>query len=305
LTERARAQLGGRYPLIEDRDGRLPDDLGEVRAIAAQGGRVPAELVQRCPKLAIVCTFGVGYDKVDTAALQARGITLAHAAGVTDGCVADMAFALLLAVMRRIVVGDRFVRAGDWTATANIGLAPRVWGGRMGIFGMGRIGAVIARRALGFDMTVGYHNRRPRADLPHRYFPDLGALADWADVLVVAAPGGIETANAIGRDTLRRLGPKGVIVNIARGTVIDEAALIAALAAGEIAGAGLDVFAEEPRVPDALKASDKVVLMPHRAGGTVETWEECGVHLIANLDAFFDDGRALTPVDLGGGIPPA
>jgi lactate dehydrogenase-like 2-hydroxyacid dehydrogenase len=295
LNDVAAGQLMARYQVLRASEADLPPGAEEAEGIALMGGGVSAATLDRCPKAKIVCTFGVGYDRVDLAACKARGITLAHAAGMTDGCVADMAFALLLAARRELILGDRFVRAGLWGPT-NRPLAHRVWGHRLGIYGMGRIGMAIARRAVGFDMPVGYHNRSPRADSDARFFDDLNDLAEWADFLVVACPASPATENTVDRAVLRRLGSGGVLVNIARGTIVNEPDLIAALEAGEIASAGLDVFAGEPTVPDALKLSDRAVLMPHRAGGTVETWDDCGRHMVANFDAFFQTGRPLTPV---------
>lgn len=295
LNDIAAGQLMARYRVLRGSEAELPPGVEEAEGIAVMGGGVSGATLERCPKAKIVCTFGVGYDKVDLAACRERGVTLAHAAGMTDGCVADMAFALLLAARREVILGDRFVRAGLWGPAARP-LAQRVWGHKLGIYGMGRIGATIARRAAGFDMEVGYHNRSPRADSAARYFQTLGDLADWADFLIVACPASPATENTVDRAVLRKLGAGGVLVNIARGTIVNEPDLIAALEAGEIASAGLDVFAGEPAVPDALKTSDRTVLMPHRAGGTVETWDECGRHMVANFDAFFQTGRPLTPV---------
>lgn len=297
LNDRLAEQVSAAFPLLRGDEADLPAGIEEVEGIAVMGGGVTAATLARCPKLRIVCTFGVGYDRVDLDACRARGITLAHAAGMTDGCVADMAFALLLAARREIVLGDRFVRSGAW-GPAGRPLAHRVWGHKLGIYGMGRIGKVIARRAAGFDMEVAYCNRHQRADSDLRFFSDLGDLAAWSDFLVVACPASPETANSVDRAVLRKLGPTGVLVNIARGTIVNEPDLIAALEAGEIASAGLDVFAEEPVVPEALKQSEKTVVMPHRAGGTIETWEDCGNHLVANFQSFFKTGRALTPVIL-------
>jgi len=295
LNDMVAGQLAAQYRVLRANEPDLPAGVEEVEGIAVMGGGVTAATLDRCPKAKIVCTFGVGYDRVDLDACRANGITLANAAGMTDGCVADMAFALLLAARRELILGDRFVRAGLWGPTGRP-LAHRVWGHKLGIYGMGRIGMTIARRAAGFDMAVGYHNRSPRADSAARYFEELGDLAEWADFLIVACPASPETENTVDRAVLRRLGSSGVLVNIARGTIVNEVDLIDALEAGEIASAGLDVFAFEPSVPEALKLSDRAVLMPHRAGGTVETWDDCGHHMVANFDAFFQTGRPLTPV---------
>jgi lactate dehydrogenase-like 2-hydroxyacid dehydrogenase len=250
-----------------------------------------AATLAQLSKVRVVSCFGVGVDKVDIAATRARGIPVGYTPDVLNDCVADLAFGLLIDVSRAISASDRFVRAGQWTATQRFPLTTRVSGKRLGILGLGRIGQAIARRARGFDMTVRYTNRRPVADLPDGlsdgFEPDLLALADWADHLVVATAGGDATHHLVDRAVLQALGPRGFLINIARGSVVDEAALVAALQAGEIAGAGLDVFADEPDVPQALLGLDNVVLQPHAASATHETRQAMAERTLANLDAFF------------------
>jgi len=272
--------------------GAVPVDFagsGATAMIAA--GPVTAEAIAALPNLRLIAVYGVGYDKVDVAAARARGIAVTNTPGPTDGCVADMAFALLLAAGRGIVGGDRFVREGRWLAGA-FPLMPRLHSRTMGILGLGRIGQAIARRAAAFDMKVLYHNRRAVAGVPHGYRASVAELARDSEVLVVACPGGEATRGLVDGAVLRALGPRGIVVNIARGSVIDEPALVAALRDGTIAAAGLDVFDHEPAVPPALCGLENVVLMPHRGGGTVETWEECADMVIANLRAHFA-GQAL------------
>lgn len=252
---------------------------------------VPAALIASLPKLRAIAVYGVGYDKVDVAAARTRGIAITNTPGPTDGCVADMAMGLLLAAARGIVSGDRFVRDGRWQGGA-YPLMPRIHSRTMGILGLGRIGLAIAKRAAAFDMPVLYHNRRPVAGSPHGFRASLLELARDSDILMVACPGGAATRGIVDAAVLRALGPRGIVVNIARGSIIDEPALVAALQDGTIAAAGLDVFDREPLVPDALCALDNAVLMPHRGGGTVETWEECADMVIANLRAHFA-GQAL------------
>jgi lactate dehydrogenase-like 2-hydroxyacid dehydrogenase len=188
------------------------------------------------------------------------------------------------------------VREGRWSPAAKPPLTRRVWGRKAGILGMGRIGLAIAKRCAAFDMEVGYHNRRPRPETPYRYFPDLVAMAQWADVIIVASPGGAETRHLVDAKVLAALGKDGIVVNIARGTVIDEAALIAALRDGTIAGAGLDVFEREPEVPAELMRMDNVVLAPHMAGSTNETWDDCEAMASENLRRFFAGEKPLSPV---------
>jgi lactate dehydrogenase-like 2-hydroxyacid dehydrogenase len=205
-----------------------------------------------------------------------------------------MAFALLLAAGRGIAAGDRFVRAGKWTQGA-FPLMPRVHSRTMGILGLGRIGQAIARRASAFDMPVLYHNRRPIPGVAG-YRDSAESLARDCDILVVACPGGEATRHLVDAAVLRALGPAGILVNIARGSIVDEAALVDALRAGTIAAAGLDVFDHEPEVPVALAALENVVLMPHRGGGTIETWQECADMVIANLRAHFAGTALPNPI---------
>ncbi len=256
---------------------------------------MPAAMIAALPSLKIICNAGAGYEKVDVAAARARGIIVTNTPGVTDGCVADMAMGLLLAAARHIVRGDKYARSGAWSKAA-YPLVPRVFGKRMGILGLGSIGLTIARRALAFDMAVSYHNRRQRTDVPYTYHPSPAALAASSDFFVVACPGGPATRHIVDAAVLKALGPKGYVVNISRGSVIDEEALIAALENGTIAGAGLDVLEHEPAVPARLAALDNVVIMPHRGGGTIETWEEVTDAINANLNAFFAGKKPLTPI---------
>jgi len=256
---------------------------------------VPAAIIAALPRLRHIAVYGVGTDKIDLAAASARGIAVTNTPGPTDGCVADMAFALLLAAARGIVTGDRFVRDGKWTEGA-YPLMPRIHSRTMGILGLGRIGLAIARRASAFDMPVLYHNRRPVPGVAYGYRDSVEALARDCDLFVVACPGGEATRHIVNAAVLRALGPTGIVVNIARGTVIDEAALIAALHSRTIAAAGLDVFEHEPQVPAALMALPNAVLMPHRGGGTTETWEECADMVIANLRAHFAGAPLPNPI---------
>jgi lactate dehydrogenase-like 2-hydroxyacid dehydrogenase len=209
---------------------------------------------------------------------------------VLNDCVADLAFTLLLDVARRASEADRFVRRGAWL-NDKFPLATRVSGKKLGIVGLGRIGRTIARRASGFDMEIRYHNRRPVEDVPYGYEASLVELARWADFLVVAAAGGAESRNLVCAEVLDALGPQGFLVNIARGTVVDEAVLVQYLRDKRIAGAGLDVFVDEPRVPEALLALDNAVLLPHVASATNETRQAMAELVLENLHSFFDAGR--------------
>jgi lactate dehydrogenase-like 2-hydroxyacid dehydrogenase len=267
-----------------------------VQALIA-AAPVPAALIAALPRLRLIAAFGVGVDRIDLAAARARGIAVTNSPGVSDGCVADMAFALLLAAARHVVAEDRFLRAGKWPAQT-LPLIPRLHHRRMGILGLGHIGRAIARRAEGFDMHISYHNRRRVPALPYAYKESVTALAEDADILVIACLGGAATRNLVDASVLRALGPRGILVNIARGSIVDEAALIEALESGGIAAAGLDVFAHEPNVPARLMPLDNVVLTPHRAGSTIETWRDCADNVVANLCAFYAGEPLPTPIDL-------
>lgn len=250
-----------------------------------------AALIAALPKLKVISSFGVGLDAIDLDAARARGIAVGYTPDVLNDCVADTAFALVMDVARRFTASDRFVRSGAWLK-GQFPLATKVSGKRLGILGMGRIGRVLARRASGFDMAVRYHNRKPLTDVDYGYAASLKELAEWADFLVIASAGGAETRGLVSREILDALGPQGYLVNISRGTVVDEKALVDALASGRIAGAGLDVFEDEPRVPEALFALDNVVLLPHLASNTHETRAAMGERVEDNLAAFFA-GRPL------------
>ena len=254
-----------------------------------------AALIDALPNLKVITSFGVGYDTIDVAAATKRGIPVGYTPDVLNDCVADIAFGLLIDVARGISASERFVRRGDWQRGA-FPLQTRVSGKRLGILGLGRIGRAIAKRASGFDMDVRYHNRRRVEDVAFTYEASLTDLARWADFLVVASAGGPETRHLVSADVLNALGQDGFLINIARGSVIDEAALVDALVDKKIAGAGLDVFENEPRVPEALLTLDNVVLLPHIASGTRETRQAMADLTLANLRSFFAEGRLLAPV---------
>lgn len=263
---------------------------------SAGGAGAPASLIAALPSLRVISSFGVGLDKIDLAAAQARGIAVGYTPDVLNDCVADTAFALMLDVARRTAEADRFVRAGRWSAEGNaaFGLGRRVSGARLGIVGLGRIGQTIARRAGGFDMDVRYHSRRPVAGVPWTHEPVLRELAHWADFLIVITAGGPDTRHLIDAAVLDALGPRGYLVNVARGSVVDEAALVRALAERRIAGAGLDVFEHEPQVPPELLALDNVVLLPHIASATEETRQAMAARVLDNLAAFHAEGRLIS-----------
>ena len=258
-----------------------------IRAIACGGeSKVPRALMDRLPALEMVSVMGVGYDGVDVAAALERGVPVSHTPNVLNDDVADLAIALMLSVARRIPQADRFVRTGQWSAGA-FPLARKMSGARLGIVGMGRIGKAIAHRGAAFGMSIAYTARSEKADLAYRYHPSATALASQVDFLVVITPGGAGTAKMINRQVLEALGPQGYLVNVSRGSVVDQAALIEALQAGSIAGAGLDVFDAEPDVPQALRELDNVVLTPHIGSGTNATRQAMADLAHANLVAHF------------------
>ncbi len=279
-----------------DRDALLADVAPRVRGMQAGGASiVPASLIDALPKLEIISVFGVGYDGIDLDAAKRRGITVTNTPDVLNDCVADLAMGLLIAAARRLAEADRYVRAGKWLK-GPMPLATKVSGKRLGIVGFGRIGRTIAKRAAGFDMQIAYHSRRPVAEAPYRHYPSLVALAADSDFLVVITPGGAGTFHLIDEQVLRALGPKGILVNVARGSVVDERALVAALAEGALGGAGLDVFEDEPNVPAALLAMDNVVLAPHVGSATHETRAAMGNLCVDNLVAHFAGRPVLTRV---------
>ncbi len=262
--------------------------------VTSAGAGADAALIDALPNLRVISSFGVGLDKLDLAAAQRRGVPVGYTPDVLNDCVADLAFGLMLAIGRRIPEADRYVRAGRWTekGAPPFPLGRQVSGARLGIVGLGRIGRTIARRASGFDMEVQYHSRRPVEGVAWRHEPKLLELARWSDFLVVITAGGAETRHLVNDEVLDALGPKGYVVNVARGSVIDEAALVRALQAGRIGGAALDVFEREPEVPAELFTLDNVVLVPHIASATVQTREAMGQRVLDNLEAFFA-GRAM------------
>lgn len=268
-----------------------------LRAIAASGeSKVGRDLIAQLPALELISVFGVGYDGVDVAAARERGVSVTHTPNVLNDEVADLAIALALAVARRIPQADRHVRDGRWSSSGPMPLARKVSGARLGIVGLGRIGLAIARRGEAFDMSIAYTARNARPDSPYRYLPSAEALAAEVDFLVVITPGGAGTRKLIDARVLAALGKDGYLINVARGSVVDEAALIEALQNGTIAGAGLDVFESEPNVPEALKALDNVVLTPHIGSATWQTRQAMSDLAFGNIAAHFAGRPLLSPV---------
>ena len=289
-------RLASRYALIELGGQRPAVALSAcqrqpIRAVIAAGGQVfDVEMMDSLPSLNAIICYGAGYDGIDLAAAKARGIKIANSPGANASTVADLALALLLAAMRRIVVADHHVRSGNWAKGVPSPLAapaPGMKGTKIGIYGMGEIGRKIALRAAAFESEIGYFSRSRQPDLAYAYHASLASLAEWADVLIVAVRASVETHHTVDAGILERLGPGGFVVNIARGSVIDQAALTQALLEGGIAGAGLDVFEREPQPADSLTAHPAVVLTPHIGGHTLEAHHAMQDCVLANLDALF------------------
>jgi lactate dehydrogenase-like 2-hydroxyacid dehydrogenase len=280
-----------------ERAAFLADHAAGIR-VAVCSGRIgmDTELMRSLPALEAVMSFGVGYDSTDVAQAAERGIAVSNTPDVLNDCVADTAVALYLDTLRRISASDRFVRAGRWAAGENFPLTTRATGRTVGIVGLGRIGAAIAHRLEAFDCRIHYHNRRERPGSEYTYHSSVRSLAEAVDVLVVAAAGGPGTVGLVGAGELAALGPDGHLVNVSRGSVVDEQALVAALLDGTIAGAGLDVFEDEPRVPEALLALDQVVVLPHVGSGTHETRADMAELTLANLRRYLQDGTLVTPI---------
>ncbi len=279
-----------------DPAGFLAQHGAAIRGIVTKGeiGTDPATM-DACPQARIIACYGVGVDAIDLPAARARSIAVTNTPDVLSEDVADMAFALLLATARAIPEGDTYVRSGTWARQGPMRLATRVWGKRLGIVGLGRIGRAIARRAEGFGMAISYSGRAPK-DVPYAYHPTPAALAPEVDILVVSAAGGAATAGLVDRAAIEALKPGAIFVNVSRGSVVDEAALIEALTSRRIAAAGLDVFHNEPAIDPAFAGMAHVVLSPHQASGTVETRKAMGALMLANLEAHFDGQPLPTPV---------
>lgn len=283
-----------------------PTTSTRAAAIAEHGARIDAVLtrgplglradeIAALPLLKIICVIGAGYEQVDLQAASNRGITVTNGAGANASSVADHAMALLLSLVRGIPQADAGIRRGEWNKL----LLPSLAGKRIGIIGLGSVGLAIAKRAAnGFDMTISYHNRHPRPDTAYTYCATVAELASAVDFLIVATPGGTHTRHLVDAQVLDALGPEGYVINIARGSVIDTDALIAALTSTRIAGAGLDVFDHEPLVPEALKTLSNVVMTPHMGGQSPEAAQGTVQMVVNNLLAFFSGQPVLTPVRL-------
>lgn len=282
-----------RYWKAEDRPALLAR-LTKVQAVATGHG-CTREVIEALPKLKVISSFGVGYDAVDVAACRERKVRLTNTPDVLNDAVAEVTLGLMIALCRRIPQADAFVRQGKWLE-GGYGLTGELTGARVGILGLGRIGKEIARRCQAFRMRVAYHGRTEQPYEPFEYYPNLVAMAHDVDWLVVIAPGSAETKGIVSRKVMEALGPHGNLVNVARGSLVDQAAMVEMLQSGKLGGAALDVFEDEPRVPEALLKLDNVVLAPHQGSATKKTRKAMGDLVVDNLAAHFAGRPLLTPV---------
>ena len=279
-----------------DKDALVASMADKITAVASSNsGGINGATMAKLPKLKTIAHFGVGYDTVDVEGARARGISVTNTPDVLTDEVADLAIALMLAAVRKVPQGDRYVRDGKWSKGA-MALTESVQGKTVGIVGMGRIGRAIAKRAAAFGVKLAYQGPNKKSDLAWDYYKDPVDLAKASDIVIVACPGGEATKGLVSRAVIEAIGPKGTLVNIARGSVVDEPALIEALQSGKLGHAGLDVFADEPRVPDAFMAMENVVLQPHVASATHQTRKAMGQLVIDNLAAHFAGKPLVTPV---------
>ena len=288
-------RIGQRFELM-DAAGKPPvevftaQQLSGIRAIISAGSTpLGGDMMDKMPSLGAIICYGTGYDGIDLAAAAQRGISIGHSPAANAAAVADLAVTLMLAVTRRLLPADNYVRSGNWSSGKPSPLMrpqPGNPGRRIGLYGIGEIGRKIASRVAAFETEVAYFSRR-KHDVPYRYLPSLEALAEWCSVLMIAVRAGADTHHAVDANILRKLGSEGYVINISRGSVIDQAALVAALDEGAIAGAGLDVYEKEPHAPDRLTEFPNVVLTPHVGGHTLESHEAMQNCVLANLEAFF------------------
>ncbi len=292
-----------RYDLADDKDAFVAEHGQKCRAIATNGhAPVTRAMCKAMPDLGLVSCSSAGFDSFDVAAMAEHGVALTNTSQALCDDVADTAIMLLLAARRGLVPAEAWVRSGDWARNGAFPLQRSLRGGKLGIVGMGTIGQAIADRAKAMGQQVTYWNRRPK-DLPWTFQPELIQLARDSDALIVIVAGGEGTRHLIDAPVMEALGPDGLLINVARGSVVDEAALIACLSDGRLGHAALDVYASEPDADPALTQLPNVTNYPHHASGTVETRDAMAQLLVDNLDAFFGDKPLLTPVDLSAYIP--
>ena len=289
LLDSCERSLAERYTVHKlheaaDKDALIASVSASIRGIA--GGAVDDALMAKLPKLEIIANFGVGYDSIDTKAAKARNVRVTNTPNVLNDAVAELTLGLMIALARRIPHGHQFVRKGHWP-NGGFPLLSELNGKTVGILGLGRIGKEIANRCQAMKMRVVYHGRRRQLDEPFIYYDNLTDMARDSDWLVIIAPGGKATEKIVSRQVLEALGPDGYIVNMARGTLIDEAAMLELLQSRQLGGAGLDVFENEPEVPEGFFTLDNVVLSPHQGSATHQTRNKMGALVVENLDAHF------------------
>lgn len=285
-----------RYWRADDHDALLTGAGPSIRAVATDGGRgLPAGVLEALPALEIVASYGVGYDAIDLPACKARNVRVTNTPDVLNDAMAEITVGLMISLCRHLPQADRFVRSGKWTS-GGFGLTGELTGAHVGILGLGRIGSEIARRLQVFKMRISYHGRREQPHQPYTYYGDLTAMARDVDWLVVIAPGSPETRHIVSRGVMEALGPDGNLVNVARGSLVDEAAMVDLLVSGKLGGAALDVFENEPGIPEALKPMENVVLSPHQGSATTKTRTAMGDLVIRNLAAHFAGEMLPTPV---------
>jgi lactate dehydrogenase-like 2-hydroxyacid dehydrogenase len=285
-----------RFYQAQDKPALLSALAQTCEVVVTAGGRgIEASVLSQFPRLKLVSCFGVGVDAIDLDYCKAHGIAVTNTPDVLTDDVADLAVALMLASLRQVVAADRWVREGHWVSRGGLPLTTQVRGRRVGVVGLGRIGHGIAQRCEAFGTQIAYHGPR-RKPVQWTYHADLVEMARWADVLIAACPGGAATRGIVSRAVLEALGPQGHFVNIARGSVVDQPALVQLLIEGRLGGAGLDVFEDEPRVPAELIALPHVVLQPHHGSGTHDTRTAMGRLTLDNVAAWFAGRPLLTPV---------
>jgi lactate dehydrogenase-like 2-hydroxyacid dehydrogenase len=296
--------IKGKYRAVQlpndsTRTAFLAEYSATVTAVVDAGPGVDADLMKALPNLGAIVHQGAGYDSIDVDAARCLGIGVSNTPDVLNDTVADTAVGLMLATMRGLCTADRFVREGLWHVNGRYPMGRDLSGSRVGILGLGRIGSAIAKRLVGFDCAIAYHSRRRVPGAPFHDVASPVELAESVDVLVVATVGGPGTKHLVGRAVLEALGPYGYVINIARGSVVDQDALVELLVGGRLAGAGLDVFSDEPHVPTELCGLDNVVLLPHIGGATVRSLSMMRELLLRNLDQYLTNGTLITPV-----VPP-
>jgi lactate dehydrogenase-like 2-hydroxyacid dehydrogenase len=296
-------QLSARLPLhrlwLEPNPDLWLAEWGpRIRAVAMTGGHAPVDeaYMRQYPKLEVISSFGVGYDNIDAKAAARLGILVTNTPGVLDDEVADTTLGLMIMAVRQLPQAERYLRAAQWSAKGAYPLTPSLRGRTVGILGLGRIGKAIATRVNAFGLDVVYYGRHAQADVPYRYYSSLVDMAKAVDILIVVAPGGPGTRHIINAEVLEALGPDGVLINVARGTLVDEKALIEALRNKTILAAGLDVFENEPSVPQELIALENTVLLPHVGSASIKTRRAMAECVVSNLFAWADGKPPLTPV---------